>query len=527
MAGMSTCTPRTSLAALGVLAALLLGACSAHEDRTRDAAKEDASDESTSGEDSGSRMDAEVEAMEPEPDADAAENSQAVDAQADDAQTDSAQSDAQRSAEDGGAAAHDAGDAGVLADACIAGRRPPGAVNKVDLLLMVDNSGSMSQEQKKLARALPQLIRMLATGQRSGRPPLPGMMTDFTPVESLHVGVVTPDLGVNGAPSQNSCGDRSFLPTDRDPRSSTQRINKPVGDDGVLQVDTDVAAGGVFAPLDAGEAVVEVVPADPSCSNLTFASGARFVALDRSSDPEEAAHRVACIATRGRNGCGFEQQLEAVLKALTPADSAIKFTALSPDGHGGAAGSNQNFLRDDALLVVALFTDEEDCSIPDSSRAIFDPTVPAFSGGLNVRCGLPENQHGLFPVTRYLDGLRALKPPAFRERIMFLAATGIPMAPDPAALVRSGGAAFEALLARADMQFKVQRNQSGIDDEPVPVCTSPSGDGTAAPGRRFLEVAKGFGERALVASICEDQYDSLFQALLQKIELDLGGTPCL
>jgi len=30
-----------------------------------------------------------------------------------------------------------------------------------------------------------------------------------------------------------------------------------------------------------------------------------------------------------------------------------------------------------------------------------------------------------------------------------------------------------------------------------------------------------------VGSICEDQYDSLFQALLQKIEPDLGGAPCL
>ena len=63
-------------------------------------------------------------------------------------------------------------------------------------------------------------------------------------------------------------------------------------------------------------------------------------------------------------GCGYEQPLEAALKALWPAtDTSVEF--LYGEGHG--AGTNAGFLRDDSLLIVVVITDEDDCSAEESA----------------------------------------------------------------------------------------------------------------------------------------------------------------
>jgi hypothetical protein len=410
---------------------------------------------------------------------------------------------------------------------------PQTGVDKVDMLFMIDDSGSMSQEQKKLSAVLPSLVSALATGNKDGKPKPMGVKSDFPPVASLHIGVVTSDMGINGAPSQNSCGDRSFIPTDHDTAHSTMRINKPVGDDGILQISTEVAVDGIWGPADDGTGITNFVPADPSCANVTFQPNARFVDFMAGTDPALAAQRFSCIAKRGRNGCGLEHQLEAALKALTPPDSNIKFTALSPNGHGNAiklgspSGFNQGFLREESILVVVVVSDEEDCSIPDESRAIFDATSMQVSGGINVRCGLKENQGLLHPTSRFINGFMALKPAAYKDRLIFAAIAGMPLAPNLGGkTVHTGAAELQMILDRPDMQFMVQRNQSGTDDEPVPTCISESGDGSAAPGRRYLEVAKAFGDNGVVTSICEDEYNSLLQVLIDKIAMQLTGA-CL
>ena len=62
-----------------------------------------------------------------------------------------------------------------------------------------------------------------------------------------------------------------------------------------------------------------------------------------------------CIAAVGSAGCGFEAPLEAVYRVLT------------------TPAINPGFLRDDALLVVILMTDEDDCSAPPDTT-LFDPS---------------------------------------------------------------------------------------------------------------------------------------------------------
>ena len=65
-------------------------------------------------------------------------------------------------------------------------------IDKVDLLFMVDNSGSMAQEQASLREQFPKLISVLASGD-----PGPGK-EKFPPAKDLHLGVVSSDLGLVG-----------------------------------------------------------------------------------------------------------------------------------------------------------------------------------------------------------------------------------------------------------------------------------------------------------------------------------------
>ena len=70
---------------------------------------------------------------------------------------------------------------------------------KVDLLFVIDNSGSMGEEQQALAAQLPRIVRALATGDLEDG----GSRADFERVTSLHLGVVSTDMGTDGAYSLN------------------------------------------------------------------------------------------------------------------------------------------------------------------------------------------------------------------------------------------------------------------------------------------------------------------------------------
>ena len=101
---------------------------------------------------------------------------------------------------------------------------------------------------------------------------------------------------------------------------------------------------------------------------LTYQGGVNGAAM--------TANDFACISALGTEGCGFEQQLESVLKALwpkvdpmpeVPGKNRITFlgdpNGFGQDGQGD--GANAGFLRNDrgrSLIAVILVSDEEDCS---------------------------------------------------------------------------------------------------------------------------------------------------------------------
>lgn len=343
-------------------------------------------------------------------------------------------------------------------------------LDTVDLLLVIDNSGSMAQEQKTLTRQLPRLFSALTSGDLDA-----DGVAELAPVRSLHVGVVSTDMGVGGF-TVPTCAGR-------------------FGDDGVL-----LTRGRVMRPV---------------CAEA-FPSFFEFAADD---DTTELAVDVACVAGMGTAGCGFEQQLEAMLKPVTPSTSALRFDG---DTTGHADGLNAGFLRPDSILLIVLLTDEEDCSAADPT--IFDPANTTFDGNLSLRCfeyGDPARGF-VHPIERFVDGLLATRIDS--TRLVVSAIVGIPEATSPAPGTRPD---WTSILGHPDMQE--------IYDPVGPSRLRPSCDRTdeagdrslAFPPRRIvrtLEALDRAGAHATVQTICRDDFSPVVDATV--LALGDAMTPC-
>jgi len=346
-------------------------------------------------------------------------------------------------------------------------------IDKVDLLFMVDNSGSMSEEQASLGTELPRLVRVLTTGDRTGDGLTPD---DFPPVRSLHLGVVTSDMGVAGF-NVATCTRAAMF-----------------GDDGLLRAVGNTSLAGCMA---------------------TYPSFLEYLPGVTPQTPDDFGNEFRCVAMAGVSGCGFEQQLEAMLKAVTPATSSTSFFARTR-GHGDA--ENAGFLRDDSVLALVLVSDEEDCSIAEGAAEIFNVSSTTYTGDLNLRCFLYKEAQ--YPVQRYIDGFKALR--AGREDLLvFGAIIGVPLD-----LVSEGTPNYDAILADPRMVEQVDTSPGSTGLRLVPSCNVP-GRGIAFPPRRIVEVAKGFGTYGAVESICQESFTSAIDGILTKIARTLDDELCV
>jgi hypothetical protein len=346
-------------------------------------------------------------------------------------------------------------------------------VRDVDLLLLVDDSSGMSPRQQRLAAMLVGLIPALTTGTRADG-------STFTRVRSLHLGIVSTDMGIGPITGVPSC-------------------NPGFGDDGILltaAVHPTMGCTGDYRP---------------TYPDAVFS-------LDRTSSPEQLAADVGCVARLGTRGCGLEFPLESVLKALAPppdVNGASSVAWTRPDyrppifagntfGHGTDPATNGAFLRPDSLLVIVLLTDEDDGS--SANYEIFSPTDPAFSAvELNVRATVFADQ--LFPVERYVDGLIGLR--ADPRNLAFVAITGVPLDAPSRGLVD--------VLSDPRMLPQVDGAQR---DRLVPVCNDESGPGVAVPAVRLTRLAIGLaraGAASAVHSICHDDYAGAADAILDAV----------
>ncbi len=338
------------------------------------------------------------------------------------------------------------------------------ATGELDVLLAVDNSGSMTEEQVALAAALPRLARVLASGDIDA-----DGVQDFPAASSIQWGNITTDLGSGAfyAPGCNSGGDEAALRT-----------------------------------LGAAD--------DSSCAS-SYPGVLRFDGYAAGADVDAFAHDVACVARAGTSGCGFEQPLEASLRALAPSSSELSFFG-SSSGQGDLA--NAGLVRESSVLAVINLTDEDDGSV--NNPDLLNPVSSAYPGELNIRTyQYPE---ALQPVSRYVDGLIALSGDP--GRLVYAAVAGVPqdLVADP------GSIDYAAVLADPRMQYSYSAEYGALTV--VPACESAVG-GRALPSARVVETAQGLDARGVatvIQSICADNLDAAANAILVRIARRLAGS---
>ena len=201
------------------------------------------------------------------------------------------------------------------------GAPPAKGCRKVDFLFVIDNSGSMSDEQQNLINSFPFFIQTI--------------QDELEEAQDYHIMVVDTDAYVFAgcelicpaffnmcpmAAGQYQCG-----------------VTKP-------EMCEDVLGAGV------------VFPKGQSATNkaCNFSTGARYMDI---TEPDLAG-TFACAAKVGSGSTDDpEKPMEAIVNAIAP--------------KGKAADCNLGFLRSDAILVVTFITDEDD-SANDGSLGIVD-----------------------------------------------------------------------------------------------------------------------------------------------------------
>jgi hypothetical protein len=323
-------------------------------------------------------------------------------------------------------------DADADADADDGSTITPG---KIDLLFVVDNSGSMAEEQAMMTGAFPVLV-----GALFSPPTDPGTGDPLYPaVTDLNVGVISTEMSV-GPYDVSTC---------------------TRNDDGVLLHTPNPLVGGCETSYD------------------------RFLHATTATPGPDFAHDFSCIATLGTNGCGFEQPLGALDKALTV--------------HAAPGGPNEGFLRSDAALAIVVLSDENDCSTEDTT--IFDPECPT-CGDLRLRCYTLASR--LTIVDQFASSLNSVKPDGrFAVGLM----VGVP--PGVTACNTTGDA-IAACLGVPAMAETIDPSTGNVRT----VCESLPAT-RAYPGMRFVQFARLLGRNAFVQSICDPQFESFFRHLAQ------------
>lgn len=312
------------------------------------------------------------------------------------------------------------------------------AVDKLDLLFMIDNSASMSDKQSILELAVPDLVSRLvnppcidAEGRARAAPgagePCPaGQSREFNPIADIHVAIVSSSLGDAGAGSLCSDGEA-------------------------------VDSAHLIGSLARGRT--------PSAEEQGFLAWKPGVDAARFS-----ADFQRMVAAVGEEGCGFEASLESWYRFLIdPAPYAAlervkcresdTFTGCvrpTVDGEGRVRvdevllAQRAAFLRPDSLVAIVMLSDENDCSLraggqswiaasgesrmyrgssacagnpndaccytcgtsppegctPDPSCA--EQRLTAEEDGINLRCFEQKRRYGidfLYPTRRYVNAL--------------------------------------------------------------------------------------------------------------------------
>lgn len=238
----------------------------------------------------------------------------------------------------------------------------------IDILFVIDDSGSMQEEQDSLKANFGRFIAVLEALE-GGLP-------------NVQIGVITPNLGTNAIDGSKAAPVLA---------GSTVQCNDSGGERGELRT---LGTGG---PRFLRSSARPDGSRDTNFGSLTLAQA------------------FSQLASVGAAGCGIEQHLEAMKRAL--------------DGNPVNAG----FVRPNAYLAVIVIADEDDCSL--NSASLFDgernsswgDTVGFRCTTQGVACDTPDTPFDMAigrrddcharddatavaNIDRYVDFLRAIKP---------------------------------------------------------------------------------------------------------------------
>jgi hypothetical protein len=271
-------------------------------------------------------------------------------------------------------------------------------VDKIDLLLVIDSSGSMADKQKVLADAVPDLVKRLVSplcvdnaGQAVDPQPEPGAACpggsthEFEPILDMHIGIISSSLGAFG-----KC---------------------PANDRGRLIDRTDT--GGTVQTYD----------------------GKHFLAWDPKGKLDPAGESVLengqegliptlreMVKGVGQDGCGYEAQLESWYRFLADPSPPDVLEVEEVNGElqlirsgvdADLLAQRAAFLRPDSLLAIIMLTDENDCSLKEDVRSWQLLDAPSTTERpTNLRCFEQVRQFGadlLQPLDRYVQALKETK----------------------------------------------------------------------------------------------------------------------
>ncbi len=397
-------------------------------------------------------------------------------------------------------------DHGALPDPPSGGGRELRVNKDVDILFVIDNSGSMGEEQALLAKNFGAFIEVL----------------EAEDVEANYrIGITTTDNGNPWCPPETTTPEAGKLVLS----SCKDRLGDFLFDNGTVDVQ-DLACNDICTLSDAD---LQILPTTTEF-DATAKPRPWLERIEGKKNIPESTSTIdafECFGPQGVNGCGFESQLESMYLALERAKD-------SNDAEHG-------FIRTTARLAVVFVTDEADCSYQEQFAEIFDAdgnkvfwSDPSASSPTSAVCwnagvectgdpssytscdpvnkdvngnpGVPDAEAVLRPMSRYyelLDTIEAIKQEFDSQQEVIVALIGG---------VDASGNAVYADASATDPEFQ---NDFGIG----PGCSAPSVGPEpveAVPPVRIRDLVNRYTEGNMF-SICSDDYSEALEAIAEGI----------
>ncbi len=353
---------------------------------------------------------------------------------------------------DGGPARDDDSDGEAPGHTVDAGSEPPsrrvsdrhrtGPRSKIDILHVIDDSGSMCEEQRGLADAFGPVMTDLV---------------EELPDADFRFAVVSTDMH----PPNDRVG--RFLVAPAPPVPS---LNCRGPDGEAIAPDTadcaELLADGLLSPI------------------LHWGPGGN------ADDLEGLARKFRCMVTLGTSGDGFEKGLEAMRTALSctgPNDQFFGACCVAGE-YDPECDDEPDFLRPDALLVVVFLSDENDCS---------DTAADPISRSENSNCEWMRD--ALVPTAEYVDFLLGLKGGRM-DQLLVAPIVGLRNYTESGFEITYNPGEFEPGCDPdtpdfdPDMALDHCCPEGRCVGRVQPSCASENG--VAFSGRRYLEVAEAF-----------------------------------